>query len=126
MKDTIKIESLNINFAKTNAILLEQKPTTALAFFPEIHSGGVRGHLVRYKKNKETKWEKMQEEDFRKLKLYEGVHIELGTEQLKILCDEVAKRKSIITQEGIQWGETEYVVTEKTNTLLINDDSIRN
>lgn len=126
MKNVIKIESLNINFAKTNGILLEETPKTALAFFPDIHPGGVRGHLIRYAKNKDYKWERMQEEDFRKLKLFEGVHIALRTDQLDKLCTEVSKRKSIISQEGVQSGRTEYIVTEKNDSIVIDNENIKN
>jgi hypothetical protein len=70
---------------------------------PEIHAGGVRGHLVRFRKNRNEEWEKISELDFRSLKLYEGVYIELGTQQLHKLLDEVSKRK-VIVKEGVEFG----------------------
>jgi hypothetical protein len=124
MVDVIKTMSVVKDFAKTNAVLLEQTADTALVFFPEIHPGGVRGDLIRFKKNRNDKWEKIPELDFRKLKLYEGTHIELGTQQLQKLLEEVDKRRVII-DEGVQSGHREYVLNEKENILEIDDDNVK-
>lgn len=115
MTERVKVKSVSRDFAKTNGVLLKETSTTALVFYPEIHPGGVRGHLVRLKKNKGEAWEKIPEMDFKKLQLYEGVHIELGTEQIEKLCDEVAKRKPIASQ--IPVGQAIYTVSSKHNHL---------
>ena len=124
MTEIIKTQSVGKNFVKTNGVLLTQTSDTALVFFPEIHPGGVRGDLVRFKKVRNETWGKIAENDFRKMRLYEGVHIELGTQQLKILIDEVNKRK-LIVEQGIQYGQTEYVVGDKKNTLLVDNQNIK-
>lgn len=122
MADIIKTQSVSKNFVKTNGVLLEQTSDTALLFFPEIHPGGVRGHLVRFKKVRKQEWEKIPEEDFKQLKLYEGVHIELGTQQLIKLYEEIEKRKQI-SKTGVQDGYTEYVVADKNKALLVDDQN---
>lgn len=109
MPERIKVKSVSRDFAKTNGILLEETSTTALVFFPEIHPGGVRGHLNRIKKRKGEQWEKIPEQDFRKLQLYEGVHIELGTKQIDKLCDEIAKRKPLASK--IPVGQATYTIS---------------
>jgi hypothetical protein len=91
---------------------------------PEIHAGGVRGHLVRFRKNRNEEWEKISELDFRSLKLYEGVYIELGTQQLHKLLDEVSKRK-VIVKEGVEFGHREYVLNEKENVLVIDNGNVK-
>ncbi|HAU0774880.1 TPA: DUF4263 domain-containing protein [Legionella pneumophila] len=128
MPEIVKVKSVSRDFAKTNGVLLEETSTTALVFFPEIHPGGVRGHLVRLKKKKGEPWEKIPEQDFKKLQLYEGVHIELGTEQITKLCDEIAKRKPIASQLPI--GQATYrVSTDEDNlngviTQLVNQGQL--
>lgn len=122
MADIIKTVSVGRNFVKTEGVLLEQTPNTALVFFPEIHPGGVRGDLIRFKKNRDDEWEKISEQDFKKLQLYEGTHIELGTQQLDKLLVEVKKRKSI-SEQGVQSGSTEYVVAEKDKVIVIDDEN---
>lgn len=124
MDEIIKTQSIGKDFVKTNGVLLEQTPDTALMFFPQIHPGGVRGHLIRFKKNRNEKWEEIKECDFRKLQLYEGAHIELGTDQLTKLIAEVAKRK-IISEDGVQYGNEEYVVARKNTVLQVDDQNIK-
>lgn len=122
MADIIKTVSVGKDFVKTKGILLEQTSDTALVFFPEIHPGGVRGDLIRFKKNRKDEWEKIPEQDFRKLQLYEGTHIELGTQELNKLIAEVKKRESI-SEQGVQPGLTEYVVAEKDKVIVVDDQN---
>lgn len=122
MADTIKTISVGTDFVKSNGILLEQTPDTALVFVPEIYPGGVRGDLIRFKKNRSDQWEKIPEQDFRKLQLYQGTHIELGTQQLSKLIVEVKKRESI-SQQGVHSGLTEYVVAEKNKVIIVDDQN---
>ncbi len=122
MTDIIKTFSVGKNFVKTKGILLDQTSDTALVFFPEIHPGGVRGDLIRFKKNRIDKWEKIPEQDFRKLKYFEGTHIELGTKQLNLLLEEVKKRKSI-SEQGVKQGSTEYIVAEKDKIIVVDDEN---
>lgn len=124
MTDIIKTQSIGKDFVKTNGVLLEQTSDTALVFFPQIHPGGVRGDLVRFKKARNEEWDKISEKDFKQLHLYEGVHIELGTQQLTRLIEEVGRRK-VIAKEGVQYGEKEYLVVDKNNVLLIDDQNVK-
>ncbi len=107
--------------AKANPIILNQTVTTVLVFRPEIHSGGVRGDLIRYKKEKGKKLEKIEEKDFRSLQLHEGVHIELNTESLRILVQNAQNLQLIIANEGIKPGEQEYIVADADEVVLITD-----
>lgn len=120
--DIIKTVSIGKDFVKTGGILLEQTSDTVLGFFPEIHPGGVRGYLIRFRKNRKDEWKKIPEQDFRKLQLYEGTHIELGTQQLSKLIAEVKKRESIAKQ-GVQYGLTEYIVAEKDKVIVVDDQN---
>ncbi|OGM11934.1 hypothetical protein A2Z22_01735 [Candidatus Woesebacteria bacterium RBG_16_34_12] len=120
MTDTISTLSVGRDFVKTKGVLLEQTSDTALVFFPEIHPGGVRGDLIRFKKNRSDEWEKIPEQDFRKLQVYQGAHIELGTQQLRKLTDEVQKREQI-SKQGVQPGLTKYVVAEEDKVIIVDD-----
>lgn len=124
MTEVIQTKYICKDFAKTSGVLLDQTATTALAFLPEIHPGGVRGNLIRFKKSKNETWEKMPELDFRKLQIHEGVKIELGTKQLSKLIEEVNKR-DLIAKEGISYGQKEYAVADKNSVLLVDNKNIR-
>lgn len=123
-QETITTTSVGKGFAKTNLVLLKKTPTTALVFAPEIHEGGVRGVLIRYKKNKNDDWEQLSELDFRTLNLHEGVKIELGTEQLRKLVEETNKRNELVKQ-GVEYGHKEYVVAGKDKVLLVDDSNVK-
>ncbi|MEK6967623.1 MAG: hypothetical protein AABX51_03270, partial [Nanoarchaeota archaeon] len=100
MPDIIRTESIVKGIVNTNWVLLDETVTTALIFEPQVCQKGVRGFLVRFKKSKDEKWEKLKEKDFRSLNLHEGVYIELGTEQIKILCEEIDKRRGMPVKPG--------------------------
>lgn len=125
MIDTVKTISIGKGIAKADWILLEQTPDTALIFKPQVHEGGVRGWLVRFKKERNNKWEELEEKNFQKLSLYEGVRIELGTEQIKKLYDEI-KKLGGISKKGVEYGETEYVFGKKEEVLVVSDKNIKN
>lgn len=60
MSEIVKVKSVSRDFAKTNGVLLGETSTTALVFYPEIHPGGVRGHLVRLKRKRGSHGRKFQ------------------------------------------------------------------
>ncbi len=122
MGEVITTQTVGRGFAKTDWILLEQTPTTCLVFQPEVHNGGVRGRLVRFKKERGQDWEQIPEEDFRKLKLNEGVKIEIGTAELAKLVAGVATRQEIVNQ-GIPNGTRQYAVVEKSNVLTVTEEN---
>ncbi len=124
MVEIIKTKSEGKDFVKSDWILLEQTSDTALIFKPYIHSGGVRGFLVRFKKERNMKWEEIPEKDFRKLAVFEGTEIELGTNQLKKLIIEVAKREKI-SEKGVEYGINEYVVADKDKVVMVDDANKR-
>ena len=120
MTDNIKTTTISRDFAKADFILLNRTPTTALVFKPQIHNGGVRGDLVRFKKENGKNWEEIKEVNFKSLNLYEGVHIELNTQSLNILIEKVQKLQTIAA-DGVKYGDREYVVAEKDEAIIIND-----
>lgn len=124
MNETIRTKTVTAGFAKTDWIVLKETSDTALIFKPEIHSGGVRGRLVRLKKERNKKFEELVEKDFRKLKLYEGVEIELGTKQTKIFCEEIEKRRQI-AEQGVGSGYNEYTVSRSEKIIVIDDENKR-
>jgi len=124
MSDVIHTQTVTADFAKTDWIVLKQTPDTALIFKPEVHPGGVRGTLVRFKKERGKDWEELSEVDFRKLNPLEGVKIELGTDQTRKLCEEIANIQQIAAQ-GIKPGVQEYTVAPADSVVVIDDANKR-
>lgn len=50
--DTIITRTVGARFAETDEFILTETPNTAIVFKPQIHEGGVRGSIIRYKKDR--------------------------------------------------------------------------
>jgi hypothetical protein len=124
MEEQIRTKSVGKDFVKTNAVRLDETATTLLVFYPEVHPGGVRGNLYRFKKGKDNNWEEIPEEDFRKLKLYEGVHIELKTEAIKLLAEAIESRE-LIAAAGIPSGKKDFLLVSKNEAVIVDDKNLR-
>ncbi|MBI4226318.1 DUF4263 domain-containing protein [Candidatus Roizmanbacteria bacterium] len=126
MNKIIKTKTLSRNFAESSAVLIYKTPETILIFKPEVHEGGVRGYLIRYKKGGKEAWEKLTEEDFTKINLENltKVEIELKTESVKKLVEAIKEREEIVKQ-GIKDGVQEYVVAEKDKVVVVDNDTKR-
>lgn len=122
MENQIKTQMIASGFARSNGVILNETPDTCLVFQPEIYEGGVRGHLVRFKKERGQVFEKIPEVDFRRLKLYEGVNIEIGTSALLKLTDCVDARRKIVGQ-GVQNGTHTYTVIDESKLVTVTEQN---
>jgi len=126
MSSIIRTKTLSKKFAKSSSVLLYKTPETILIFRPEIHEGGVRGYIIRYKKGRLEQWEDLFDEDFSKKNLENRtkIEIELKTETIKKLVEAVKERQEIIKQ-GIKDGAQEYIVAEKDKVVIVDNDTKR-
>lgn len=114
------------DFAKSSLVVLEQTPETLLVFRPEIHPGGVRGILARYKKKSGVDWDQLRDADFEKIILNpaQKFEVELKTETVAEFVRAVMER-SEISALGIKDGKTEYIVAEKSKVVVVDDATKR-
>lgn len=115
------------DFAESSWVLLEQTPETLLIFKPEIHPGGVRGFLARYRLPTGKSWSDIKDLEFERVPpLGAGlkVEIELKTETLEKLKSAIEERAKIVDQ-GIKRGTKEYVVAESDKVIVVDDESKR-
>jgi len=124
MTTTITTTSIGKGIAKAGWVVLEQTPETALIFKPQVHEGGVRGWLVRFKKERGSDWGEIEEKDFRKLNLFDGACIELGTAQTQKLFEEITKLWGVV-QKGVEYGETKYIVGKEEEVVVVSDRNIK-
>ncbi len=126
--DKITTQTVGRNFAKGKSILLEKTPETLIIFFPEVHPGGVRGQIVRYKKERGKEWQEIGRNNFEKITLPAGSNtkfeIDLSTEALQKLTECINNHAKIASQ-GIKNGVQEYVVAEKEKVVLVDDENKR-
>lgn len=118
----ITTKSLSPNFAETGESVLKETAQTELVFKAQIHGGGVRGTIIRYKKDKSGKRKDPVPVDFRKLHPHEGVEIELDTEALSKLLQCINERRAILEARGIELGRHKYKVANAED-LVITDQN---
>ena len=121
----IKTKSVGKNFLKSDYVPLEITSDTALVFGPEIHLGGVRGHLIRFKKNRNDEWERIPEENFKKLQLFDGTYTLLTTDALNRLVTATQERKRIVTAGVPLAGEREWIVAPKDGIVKVDNRNIK-
>lgn len=110
------------DFATSGSVILYQTPEILIMFFPEIHSGGVRGHIVKYKKDKKRKWEILSKDDFKNAEPMlpnTKFAITLPTEAITALY-EVIQEQGKIVSSGIKDGKTEYIVAESDQVVVVD------
>lgn len=120
--DTITTKTIAAGFAETEEYVLTETAQTALVFKPQMHGGGIRGSIIRYKKDKEGKRERPIPIDFRKLNADEGIEIELNTEAIAKLLQHIQELQALLEERGIQFGTHRYKVTD-ADDLVITDQN---
>ena len=110
--------------AISDPIRLSQTANTKVGFIPTLHGGGVRGHLVKYKKKSSKAWKDLTESDFSShaLASMQKVTIQLDTEATTKLIEKLNALGSI-TKHGIHDGQKDYVVAEKGKAIVIDDEN---
>ena len=120
-KKTITTKSLSYDFVDIpQEFVLEETKRTKTVFKAEMHSGGVRGRVIRYRKNTDGSCEEIIPTNFNELHADDGVKIELPTEALQLLYQKIAELYRLLESRGIRYGEREYVIADAAS-LIITD-----
>ena len=120
----IKTSSVSSGVAKTNPILIDSTPETKIQFYPTLHGKGVSGSIVKFKKDKKSKWEDLGQNDFSNhaLSVMEKIDIPISTGALQKLVESVQARQQIV-KDGVRYGDHEYVTIEKNKIIIIDDQN---
>ena len=120
-KEKITTKSLGRDFVDIpQEFVLEETARTKTVFKAEMHSGGIRGHIIRYRKVADGCCQEIVPTNFNELHANDGIKIDLPTGALQILYDKVKELNKILESKGIRYGEREYVVTD-SSSLIITD-----
>lgn len=121
-EETITTRSIGRGFAEVEeAFILAETPRTKTVFQAQIHPGGVRGQIIRYRKG-ESNAEEIIPVNFNQLHENEGVKIELGTEAAKKLDEAFAKLTQLLQEQGIQYGEHQFSINA-AGALVVTDEN---
>jgi len=118
--NSIRTHYVKGGFAKANEIVLCEQPTTRVVFRPGMSERGVRGFLIRQKKNTRGGWRELNEVDFRKLPNGAVVSIELDSRATEKLYNELQALYTV-QSEGVSFGDNEYqvVVVDDTSKAAV-------
>lgn len=120
-KERITTKSLGRDFVDIpQEFVLEETARTKTVFKAEMHSKGIRGHIIRYRKDADGCCQEIIPTNFNELHANDGIKIDLPTGSLQILYEKVKELTKILESKGIRYGEREYVVTD-SSSLIITD-----
>ena len=102
--------------------ILVDKPRTKTVFKAQIHDGGIRGWIYRYKKDSNGNCEEIVPIKFNQLHANDGVKIELPTEAVTTLYQRCTELARLLEEQGIRYGERNFAITD-SNALIINDEN---
>lgn len=122
MADSVETHYVKGGFATAGEVVLSQTKTTRTIFKPAVHSGGVRGEVIRQKIGKEGEWVTVNEVDFRRLPADCGVSLDLDTAATKALYDQLTNLYQV-QAKGVEFGDNEYVVGKAGEVLIVDDAS---
>lgn len=123
MNQTITTKSIGKGIAEADVIVLDEKPLSKLIFKPQIHNNGIRGFLIRQKRNnKNEDWKDEQSIKLRDLADVDGVNFEIPSEGVKNLFIGIKKLAAILRQNGVEYGENHYAVVDP-NFVIITDEN---
>lgn len=124
--ESIKTEAVAAGVAKTNPIKLDHTPETHIEFQAKLHTAGVSGSIVKYKKDRSRNWSDLARDNFSShaLSAMEKIEIPLSTEALQNLISQINLR-GLISEEGVKSGIHEYVPVEKNKAIIVNDQNVK-
>lgn len=119
---TITTRTVGTGFAEIGESVLTETTQTAIVFKPQMHEGGIRGSIIRYKKGRNGDRETPVPVDFRRLNAGDGIEIELNTEAVTNLTQRIQEIQALLDEEGVRPGIHRYRVTN-VNDLVITDQN---
>ena len=123
MNQTITTKSIGKGIAEVDAIVLDEKPLSRLIFKPQIHNQGIRGFLIRQKKNNKNKeWKDEQSIKLKDLVDVDGVNFVIPTEGVKNLFLGIKKLIAILRQNGVEYGAHNYTVVDPESVIITDEN----
>jgi hypothetical protein len=119
--EIITTQSVGRGFVEVNQeFLLEETMRTKTVFKAEMHSGGIRGWLIRYKKSTNGDCDNIVPLNFNQLRANDGVKIELPTEAVSMLYRKFEELRLLLEERGIRYGEHNFSIAD-ASSLVVND-----
>jgi len=119
--ETITTRSVGRGFAEIQEdFVLDDTARTKTVFQAQIHSGGFRGQIIRYRKDANGDPETVVPVNFNQLHKSEGIKIDLSTEAATRLDAAFATLIQLLQDQGVQYGEHHFSINQ-AGALVITD-----
>ena len=115
--ESISTKSVGKNIASIEEdFVLSEEPMSRLVFRAQIHSKGIRGRIMRQRRESEKDdWIPDKAIDIRDLGKNEFINIDLPTKAVKNFDDAINKLTKILNDQGIKYGRATYITAEADN-----------
>lgn len=119
--DIITTQSKGNNFVEIDKeFVLEDTPRTRTVFKAAMHPGGMRGDIIRYRKDPNGECEEIIPVNFNSLHPDEGVKITLPTEATRNFYETLKELELLLEERGIHYGVRDFAIAD-ARALVIND-----
>lgn len=123
MNETITTRTVGTGIADVEEdFILCEEPMSRLVFHAQIHSGGIRGRIIRQRRESTTdSWIPEKAIDIRTLGKNESINLDINTDAVKRLYLAISKLANILQQQGVKYGENRYAVIDNPESIIITE-----
>ena len=122
MTKAIKTKYVKQGYAEVQGeLIVDETSTTRTVVKRAMTPKGIRAIVARQKKNNDGDFIDVNEVDFRSIGEDCGVKIDIPTAGLKELAIDLYHLFKTRKEQGVKFGEHEYIVAEKDSVLIVND-----
>jgi len=102
--------------------VLEDKPRTKTIFRAQIHDGGFRGQIIRYRKDVNGNTMDVVPVNFNQLHADESIQVELPTAAAAALDEAFAVLAQLLRDQGVRYGENQFSINQ-AGALMVTDSN---
>ena len=126
MSKIIRTESIGCGIADVpEDFILSEKSMSRLVFHAMIHEGGIRGKIIRQRReSKVDVWIPDEAIDIRTLGKKESININVSTDAVKKLYMAISKLAEILKQNGVEYGENAYAVVDPDEVIITDENKV--
>ena len=125
MSEIFTTESIGRGIAEAQDVVLYEKPMSRLVFRPQIHNKGIRGKIIRQRRESNNdSWIPDKAIDIRDLGKNETINIELNTEAINKLYSAIQKLANILKERGVEYGTNQYAVVDPDSVVITDKNKV--
>ncbi len=121
--ETITTRSVGVDIANINEdFVLDDSPRSRTVLRAQIHAGGARGEIIRFRKGVDGTLEEIVPTNFNLLHENDGIKIPLDTAAAGKLNEAFTRLTELLAQQGVQYGINQFTINP-SGALVITDEN---